>query len=157
MTLRFRAGIWLAAAALAIFSVQTASAQNTIRLGYTEILSGPFANVGDQGLKTIQFVVDGINAKGGVLCKKVEIVPYDNKAQAAEALVNMQKMADDGIQIMLNCGPSSVGAALVAGVDKHNQRNPKNRILYINCGALAPELTNEQCSFWHFRFSMNAY
>ena len=157
MTLRFRPSLWLAAAVLAIFSLQTASAQNTIRLGYTEILSGPFANVGDQGLKTIQFVVDGINAKGGVLGKKIEIVPYDNKAQAAEALVNMQKMADDGIQIMLNCGPSSVGAALVAGVDKHNQRNPKNRILYINCGALAPELTNEQCSFWHFRFSMNAF
>src|SRR6185295_17868016 len=26
------------------------------------------------------------------------------------------------------------------------------RIIYLNCGAVATELTNEQCSFWHYRF-----
>jgi branched-chain amino acid transport system substrate-binding protein len=38
-------------------------------------------------------------------------------------------------------------------VSKHNARNPDNRILYLNCGALATELTNEQCDFWQFRFA----
>jgi branched-chain amino acid transport system substrate-binding protein len=42
---------------------------------------------------------------------------------------------------------------LIDGVSKHNARNPDNRILYLNCGALATELTNEQCDFWHFRFA----
>jgi branched-chain amino acid transport system substrate-binding protein len=150
---------WLTAGAAAIalaLGAGQAGAQDTIRFGYTEVLSGPFAPVGDQGLKTIQTVIDGINAKGGVLGKKIALVPYDNKGQPAEAIINMQKMADDGIQIMLNCGPSNVGAALIGAVAKHNERNKDRRVLFVNCGALAPELTNEQCDFWHFRFSMHA-
>jgi branched-chain amino acid transport system substrate-binding protein len=53
----------------------------------------------------------------------------------------------------MHCVGSNVGAAMIEGVSKHNARNPDNRILYLNCGALATELTNEQCDFWHFRFS----
>lgn len=132
------------------------AADDTIRFGYSELLSGAFAQVGDQGIKTIQTVIDGINAKGGVLGKKIVLVPMDNKGQAGEAIINLQKMVDEGIQIVFNCGPSNVGSALIGAVDKNNARNKDNRVLYINCGALAPELTNEQCSFWHFRFSMHA-
>ena len=32
---------------------------------------------------------------------------------------------------------------------------PTTGLLYMNCGALATELTNEQCDFWHFRFTAN--
>jgi branched-chain amino acid transport system substrate-binding protein len=124
--------------------------------GHQELPSGPFANVGDQGLKTTQFVVDHINAKGGVLGKKLEIVPFDHKGQPSEALVNLQKMADEGIQIMPSCGPSNVVRAILGGVDKHNERNPNRRIFFLNCGGLVPELTNEQCSFWQVRTSMHA-
>lgn len=140
----------LAAAAVCLWTAP-AMAQNTIRIGYTEALSGTFAQIGDQGLKTIQFVIDGINAKGGVLGKKLELVPYDNKAQPADALVALQKMVDEGLPVVLNCGPSNIAAALVDGVNKHNARNKDRRIVYVNCGAVATELTNEKCSFWHFR------
>jgi branched-chain amino acid transport system substrate-binding protein len=56
----------------------------------------------------------------------------------------------------LNCGPSNIASALIAGVAKNNDRDPAHRILYVNCGGLAPELTNEQCNFWHFRTSAHA-
>lgn len=134
----------------------SASAQDTIRIGYTEALSGTFAQIGDQGIKTIQFVIDGINAKGGAMGRKLELVPYDNKAQPSEALVALQKMVDEGISIVLNCGPSNVSAALVEGVNKHNARNKDRRVVYVNCGGVAPELTNEKCSFWHFRTDAHA-
>jgi branched-chain amino acid transport system substrate-binding protein len=150
---------WAATAligAAGLFAQPAAAADDTVRLGYSELLSGTFAQVGDQGIKTIQTVIDGINAKGGVLGKKIALVALDNKGQPAEAIINMQKMVDDGIQIMLNCGPSNVGSALIGAVEKNNERNKDHRILYINCGALAPELTNEQCNYWHFRFSMHA-
>jgi branched-chain amino acid transport system substrate-binding protein len=151
-----RRGMGTAMALAMCLAAMAAAAQDTIKIGYTEVLSGPFAQVGDQGIKTIQFVIDGINAKGGVLGKKLELVPMDNKGQPAEALINLQKMVDDGIPILLNCGPSNVASALIGGVDKNNDRNPNRRILFMNCGGLAPELTNEQCSFWHFRSSMHA-
>ncbi len=129
---------------------------DTIRIGYSEALSGVFAQVGDQGIKSIQYAVDGVNARGGVLGKQLELVPYDNKGQPSEALITMQKMLDDNITIMLNCGPSNIASALIGAVDKNNERNPAHRIVYVNCGGLAPELTNEQCSFWHFRTSAHA-
>jgi branched-chain amino acid transport system substrate-binding protein len=135
--------------------VQYAKA-DTIRIGYSEALSGVFAQVGDQGIKSIQYAIDGVNARGGVLGKQLELVPYDNKGQPSEALITMQKMLDDNITIMMNCGPSNIASALIGAVDKNNERNPAHRIVYVNCGGLAPELTNEQCNFWHFRTSAHA-
>jgi branched-chain amino acid transport system substrate-binding protein len=46
---------------------------------------------------------------------------------------------------VLHCSGSNVAAALIDGVAKHNARNPDNRVLYLNCGAWATELTNEKC------------
>ncbi len=129
---------------------------DTIKIGYSEVLSGVFAQVGDQGIKSIQYAIDGVNARGGVLGKQLELVPFDNKGQPSDALITMQKMLDENIPVLLNCGPSNIASALIAAVDKNNERNPTQRILYVNCGGLAPELTNEQCSFWHFRTSAHA-
>lgn len=147
----------LGAALLGVGAMMSpALAQGTIKIGYSETLSGTFAQIGDQGIKTIQFIVDGINAKGGVLGRKLELVPIDNKAQPADALSSLQKMVDDNLPIILNCGPSNIANALVAAVEKNNERNPDRRIVYVNCGAVAPELTNERCSFWHFRTDVHA-
>ena len=127
-----------------------------IRIGYSETLSGVFAQVGDQGIKSIQYAIDGVNARGGVLGRQLELVPFDTKGQPSEALITLQKMLDENIPVMLNCGPSNVASALIAAVQKNNDRNAAHRIVYVNCGGLAPELTNEQCSFWHFRTSAHA-
>ena len=37
------------------------------------------------------------------------------------------------------------------GVSRYNARNPDHRVLYLNCSALATDLTEEKCDFWHFR------
>jgi branched-chain amino acid transport system substrate-binding protein len=55
----------------------------------------------------------------------------------------------------MQCAGSNVAAGLIDGVAKHNARNPEHRVLYLNCGALASDLTNEKCDFWHFRFDAN--
>ena len=155
MTNRMRSK--LAAAILGLSAVALpALAQDTIKVGYSELLSGTFAQVGDQGVKSMQFAIDGVNARGGVLGKKLELVVFDHKGQPAEALITLQKMVDENLPILLNCGPSNIASALIAAVDKNNERNPAHRIVYVNCGGLAPELTNEQCSFWHFRTSAHA-
>src|SRR5262249_20911331 len=63
---------------------------------------------------------------------------------------------DQNIPVVLQCAGSNIAAALIDGVEKHNDRNPDNRVVYVNCGAVATELTNEKCSFWHFRFDAHA-
>jgi branched-chain amino acid transport system substrate-binding protein len=150
-----------AAAALGVLAV-TATApveaqdEPTIKIVYTDPLSGPFAQVGDANLKQLQYIVSYVNATGGALGRKFEIIPFDNKSQPAEALLALKSATDQGAPFLMQCSGSNIGAALIEGVEKHNRRNPENRILYINCGAVANELTNEQCSFWHFRFDLNA-
>ena len=60
------AGKWLTAfvgIALAIALGGQASAQQTIKVAYTDPLSGPFAQVGDANLKQMQYIIDYINAK----------------------------------------------------------------------------------------------
>jgi branched-chain amino acid transport system substrate-binding protein len=129
-----------------------AQAQGTIKIAYTDPLSGPFAQVGDQNLKQFQYIIDYINAKGGALGRKFELVAFDNKSQPSDALIALKSATDQNIPVIMQCSGSNIAAALIEGVEKHNARNPESRIVYVNCGAVATELTNEQCSYWHFRF-----
>ena len=142
------------AAAVTAMSVQ-AQTKPTIKLIYTDPLSGPFAQVGDANLKQWQYVISYINATGGALGRKFELIPFDSKTQPAEALLALKAATDQNAPFIVHCSGSNIAAALIEAVDKHNARNPENRILYINCGAVATELTNEKCSFWHFRFDIN--
>jgi branched-chain amino acid transport system substrate-binding protein len=128
-------------------------AEDTIKLAYTDPFSGPFASGGDEFLKVFQFIIARKNAAGGALGRKFELVPFDDKLQPAEALIALKNITDQNIPFVMQCTGSNVGSALIDAVSKHNARNPDNRILYLNCGALATELTNEQCDFWHFRFA----
>jgi branched-chain amino acid transport system substrate-binding protein len=129
----------------------TAQAQGTIKIAYTDPLSGPFAQVGDQNLQQFKYIIDYINGRGGALGKKFELVAFDNKSQPSDALLALKSATDQNMPIIMQCSGSNIAAALIEGVDKHNERNPDNRIVYINCGAVATELTNEKCSYWHFR------
>ena len=140
-------------AILGLFVNRPVAAEETIKLAYTDPFSGPFASGGDEFLKVFQFIIARKNAAGGALGRKFELIPFDDKLQPAEALIALKSMTDQNIPFVMHCTGSNVGAALIDAVSKHNARNPDNRILYLNCGALATELTNEQCDFWHFRFA----
>ena len=142
----------LAGCALALcLSAAPALAQDTIKIGYIDPLSGGGASTGEGGLKTYMFLADEINAAGGLNGKKVEIVPLDNKGNPQETLIQAQKAADQGIHIVIQGDGSSVGIALEDWVTKFNQRNPGKEILYLNYGAIDPVMTNDKCSYWHFR------
>ena len=141
--------------ALAVGLGSAAGGEDTIKIGYTDPLSGPFALVGQQLLQQAQYAVDYINAKGGALGRKFELVAYDNKSQPSEELIALKSITDQRMPFVFQTAGSNVAAALIDAVEKHNARNPDNRVLYINNGARATDLTNEKCSFWHFRFDVN--
>jgi len=141
--------------ATAALGLRPASADDTIKIAYIDPFSGPFASGGDEFLKVFAYILQKVNGEGGALGKKFEIVPFDDKLQPSEALIALKAATDQGIPFIMQCTGSNVGAALLDGVAKHNARNPDNRVLYLNCGALATELTNEKCDFWQFRFTGN--
>lgn len=136
--------------------VGTAYAQDSVKIGYIDPLSGGGASVGEGGLKTFQYLADELNAKGGILGHKVEIVPMDNKTNPQESLVQAQKAVDAGIHYITQGNGSSVGAALEDFVTKNNSRNPGKEVLYFNYAAVDPSLTEEKCSYWHFRWDASS-
>ena len=143
-----------ALAILAAAALPAAHAQ--IKIGYIDPLSGPFANVGEQGRRGFQLIIEELNARGGVLGQKLELVPLDSKANPQEALNALKQLTDQGVRYVLQGNSSAVAAALSDGVAKHNQRNPDSTMLYLNYAAVDPALTNDRCNFWHFRFDADA-
>jgi len=133
-----------------------AMAQETVKIGYIDPLSGGGASVGEIGLKTFQFLADEVNAKGGILGKKVEIVPLDNKTNPQESLIQAQKAIDSGVRYITQGNGSAVAGALTDFITKYNERNPGKEVLYFNYAAVDPVLTNEKCSFSHFRWDANS-
>jgi len=146
----------LAAALVGLTASLAAHAEDTIKIAVTDPLSGPFAQVGQQNLQQLQYSLDYINGKSGALGKKFELVTFDNKMQPSEELIALKSIADQNIHFVMQSAGSNIAAALIDGIEKHNARNPDNRIVYLNFGAVATELTNEKCSFWHFRFDATA-
>jgi branched-chain amino acid transport system substrate-binding protein len=146
----------LHAATAAAFVLLSTGALAQVKIAYIDPLSGPFANVGEAGLKHFQAMADEINARGGVNGKKIEIVPFDNKVSPQEALNQLKRVIDQGIRYITQGNSSAVAGALIDGVNRHNERNPGKEILYLNYAAVDPAFTNEKCSFWHFRFDANS-
>ncbi|ABE38817.1 branched-chain amino acid ABC transporter substrate-binding protein [Rhodopseudomonas pseudopalustris] len=147
----------LAAVAIALPMLGSAAmGQETVKIGYIDPLSGGGASVGEGGLKTFQFLAEELNAKGGILGKKVEIVPLDNKTNPQESLIQAQKAIDSGVRYITQGNGSSVAGALSDFITKYNERNPGKEVLYFNYAAVDPVLTNDKCSFWHFRWDANS-
>lgn len=131
---------------------------STIKVAFIDPLSGPFAATGTNGLHQFEFAADKlINEKGGLLGgTKMEIVAFDNKISPKESLIQLQVAIDQGIRFIAQGNSSGVANAITDAVNKHNKRNPDDRVLFLNYAAVDPALTNDKCNFWHFRFDANA-
>jgi branched-chain amino acid transport system substrate-binding protein len=140
---------------------QTSSATlPPIKLALVEGLSGGNANGGEAVFRNLLWAVERVNARGGIAtgqgARLLELQRHDSKGQVEEALSGLKAAVDSGAQIILQGNSSAVAAALIDAVNKHNQREPLQRVLFLNYSAVEPTLTNEKCSPWHFRFDAHA-
>ena len=119
MMSNIRRGIAAVVLVIAAACSGPAFAADTIKIAYVDPLSGPFAHAGDQFLKVYNYVFDKVNADGGALGKKFEIVPFDDKLQPAEALIALKSIADQNIHYVMHCRCGAIHAALwpQAGAD----------------------------------------
>lgn len=146
-----------------------ALAQSTgapVKIAMIEGLSGPFGNTGEAVFRNLVWAVERVNARGGVTLVEAPGVPagrhplalarYDSKGQTEEALSALKSAIDDGARFIMQGNSSAIAAALIDAINKHNEREPAKRVLFLNYSAVDPILTNEKCSFWHFRFDAHA-
>ncbi len=131
-----------------------------VKLALIEGLSGPFGNTGEAVVRNIAWAVERVNARGGVTTAQgklpMVLERYDSKGQSEEALSALKSAIDDGAQVILQGNSSANAAALIDAIKQHNEREPAKRVLFLNYSAVDPILTNEKCSFWHFRFDAHA-
>ena len=89
----------IVAASAAAFLVTPALAEDTLKLGLVAAMSGQSAKSGEAILRGLSVAVDEINAKGGLLGRKVELLVRDDEsnpakgAVAARELVQREKVA----------------------------------------------------------------
>jgi len=140
----------LAAATLVVAGSAWAQAGATVKIGFIDPLSGAFANVGQNQLKSWQFSAEQFNKKNAAGVK-FEFVPFDNKASPQESLNVLKAAIDQGIRFVVQGNGSGAAAAILDAVNKHNERNPGQEVVYINYAAVDPDLTGSKCSYWHFR------
>ena len=131
-----------------------------INLALIEGLSGPFANTGEAVFRNLLWAVEKVNLQGGVKTatglRPLALKRYDSKGQSEEALSVFRAALDDGAQFVLQGNSSANASALLDAITKHNERDVARRVLFLNYAAVDPALTNEKCSFWHFRFDAHA-
>jgi len=156
---RTAAALCLGISLLAQAQPQTA-VQPPVRIALIESLSGAFANTGEAVFRNLVWATERVNARGGVKLAdgqhKLVIERYDNKGQNEEALAALRSAIDDGVTVIAQGNSSSIAAALIDAINKHNEREPARRVLFLNYSAVDPILTNEKCSYWHFRFDAHA-
>lgn len=140
-----------------LVSAQTAA---PIRIGMIEGLSGPFANTGEAVWRNLIWATERVNARGGVKLpggnRPLEMVRFDSKGQTEEALSALRSAIDKDISIVTQGNSSAAAAGLIDALNKHNQRDPARQVVFLNYSAVDPILTNQNCSYWHFRFDAHA-
>jgi branched-chain amino acid transport system substrate-binding protein len=131
-----------------------------IKIAMIESMSGAFANTGEAVYRNLLWAVERVNARGGVklpgAARQLVLERFDSKGQNEEALSALKSAIDQGAQFVVQGNSSATAAALIDAINKHNEREPSKRVVFLNYSAVDPILTNEKCSFWHFRFDANA-
>jgi len=131
-----------------------------LRLAMIEGLSGGNANGGEAVFRNLAWAVERVNQRGGVRtgqgARPLQLDRYDSKGQIEEALSTLRSAIDSGARVILQGNSSAVAAALIEAINRHNEREPERRVVFLNYSAVDPILTNEKCSFWHFRFDAHA-
>ena len=131
-----------------------------IQLALIEGMSGPFANTGEAVLRNLVWAVERVNSRGGVVTpdgKRLLVLNrYDSKGQNEEALTALRAAIDAGAQYVFQGNSSANALALMDAIQKHNEREPQKRVVFLNYSAVDPALTQDKCNFWHFRFDAHA-
>lgn len=140
---------------LAVFMVAfcfaaTTLAADTVKIAVMEPLSGSFKDIGDRYLEGVEYAAKVLNSQGGLLGRKVEVIPTDTELKPDVATRKATKlMLKDGVKFYCAGTGSSVGGAMSALAEKNN-------LIYWTYGQEAASLTGAKCSRNFFRADVNS-
>ncbi|MCX7201164.1 MAG: ABC transporter substrate-binding protein [Burkholderiales bacterium] len=129
MTLR-TTKTWLAAGlGLALATLAAGTSAQTIKIGNTGALTGPYNEFGEGTRRGIELAIDRINARGGVLGRKVELaISLDDQLVPDRAVQNIRRILDSkDIDVIIGPGGSGPTLAVIdmVTVDGRAYCNPQ--------------------------------
>ncbi len=111
-------GLLLALAVPAIWLAAPATAQETIKIGFFAPITGPVAADGASAKQSVDLAVKEVNAGGGIMGKKVELIVYDDRLNPQEAVAIANKLIEKdqvvGVVSGSYSGPTRVTAPIFA-------------------------------------------
>src|SRR5688572_33450399 len=98
---------------IALFAAP-ALAQEPIRIGVTQPLTGAFAASGNYVAQGAKIAEEAINASGGVLGRKIQLVIEDNKSNPTEAVATAEKLiGKDKVPVLMGAWSSTLTLAVM--------------------------------------------
>ena len=92
----------------------SALAQEPIKIGVTQPLTGAFAASGNYVVQGAKIAEDAINAEGGVLGRKIQLVIEDNKSNPTEAVATAEKLISrDKVPVLMGAWSSTLTLAVM--------------------------------------------
>jgi ABC-type branched-subunit amino acid transport system substrate-binding protein len=120
---------------------QPAGLRGTVRIALVNVFSGPMAFQGEYIQNSLQVEVDALNARGGLLGRRLEVVAADDEQNPPKGAELVREQLTDG-DVKLLVGPSTSQVALAA-------KSAINAAQVPNCGL---DLTDEVMSNAPFTF-----
>jgi branched-chain amino acid transport system substrate-binding protein len=123
----FLAGTSAAAATVAFPAVLRAQAKDPIRIGFPLPLTGPFGALAADMQRGGQLAVDELNAKGGVLGRRVECLFRDDQLKPAVGAQRTKELIEnDKVQFVVGGLAAHVQMAI-------NEQTKKSKVLFVSC------------------------
>ncbi|MDE3079196.1 MAG: ABC transporter substrate-binding protein [Paracoccaceae bacterium] len=141
-----KAGAAIGAAQLASPFVQVARAADVVKIGMDNPMTGTYAALGKNELMGAQLAIDSINAKGGILGRKVELLNEDSTSGDAGVAVQKARKLIDRDQVNFIIG--NVNSALAQAIA--NVANEKS-IFHVVPGGHTDSVTGKNCHWNTFR------
>src|SRR5499427_6276444 len=104
----------------AMLLAATAAAQDTIKIGVTQPLTGAFAASGNYVAQGAKIAEEEINKAGGVLGNKLQLIIEDNKSNPTEAVATAEKLINsDKVPVMMGAWSSTLTLAVMPKLEEY--------------------------------------
>ena len=102
------------------FVAGSAAAQDTIKIGVTQPLTGAFAASGNYVAQGAKIAEEELNKAGGVLGKKLQLIIEDNKSNPTEAVATAEKLINsDKVPVLMGAWSSTLTLAVMPKLEEY--------------------------------------
>ena len=135
--------------AVGALSAGTAFAQEPIKIGVLYPLTGGGAVYGVPAMVGHQLAIEELNAKGGIMGRKIESIERDDKMNPSAASSTMKELiTKDKVDIVLGGLASSVGLAM-------SEVSKQEKVVYISTIPKTIQMTTDKLHKYVFRTASN--